>query len=396
MANPIIIFWKWFNPFSTADDGEKKWDNKKKKALLKLTVICSLLIPVVIFYIKCNEVSVLFTEISSTNLNGTIPVNTKISVCYDFSRTQDAFVNQGPGVYVQLEVPDIEKANRPKPVFSEENLDKLKRYKAGDTFGIFWPYADELLSLYELLYKDIKNGKINMDSICNVYKIHIENRAILPFQPIVFDHTSKEIKTGTAGHEGYMSAVMLSIPPITRNDTIKADGYYLCDGNNYYKNIFKLSGSSFRYYSNIFFDARDISRSVEVFGITGDLNMAELEYIFLGSTEFSAIHPSPDEISYNSIKYINPEKLAIIAERGLIFHTKYPDMENKQQARMFATTTLLTLLITLFFKYLYVVTADLGRHLYENYPRLFRYCFVTIIALPVLYLIFSLCFQIML
>ena len=123
--------------------------------------------------------------------------------------------------------------------------------------------------------------------------------------------------------------------------------------------------------------------------------MEELEYKFLGSTEFSAIYPNPDEISYNSIKYNDPEKLAIIAKRGLIFHTKYPDMENKQQARMFAITTLLTLLITLFFKYLYIITADLVRHLYENYPRLFKYCFIAMISIPILYVIFSLYFPIL-
>ena len=106
MANSIIIFWKWFNPFSTTDEGTKQWDRKKKVALLKVAVICSLLIPVVIFYIKCNEVSVLFTDITSTNLYGNIQLNSKVSICYDFSRSKDVPMDLNPGIELRLDIPE--------------------------------------------------------------------------------------------------------------------------------------------------------------------------------------------------------------------------------------------------------------------------------------------------
>ena len=126
------------------------------------------------------------------------------------------------------------------------------------------------------------------------------------------------------------------------------------------------------------------------------MQMRKLGFYFLGSTEFSAIYPNPDIVSINSIEYNNPDKLAIIAEQGLTFHTKFSDMENKQQARMFAITTVLTLLITLLLKYLYILTVDFWRRIYDSHKRLFYVLFVAILTLPLLYLFISLYFPIIL
>ena len=397
MVNPIIIFWKWLNPCSlTKKKKERKcWERKKKIALLKATIICTLLIPIMIFYIKCNEVTILFTNITPTELYGNIPLNLDISVTYDFSRKHDFPTEQEAGVNLQFNIPQKPVSHRSEPVFSEKSIAKLKKRKNSGSFFSSQSYAKNILSLNDLLKENYSKSTTDWDSIRSIYKITIENKAIFPFKPLFFDRTADGISIDPYWCENYISSCTLGIPSITNNDTLRTDVYYLSDGNKYCTHSMHLRSTSFRYYRNILKDARDISRSVEIFKITGNV-MNKLVFYFLGSTEFSAIYPTPDITSVNSIEYNSPDKLAIIAERGLIFHTKFPDMENKQQARTFAITTVLTLLVTLLLKYLYILTVDLGRRIYDNHKRLFYILFVVILILPPLYLFISLYFPIIL
>ena len=396
MVNPIIIFWKWLNPFSPTKKERKQWDRKKKVALLKAAITCSLLIPVVIFYIKCNEVSVLFTNITSSNLYGDIPLSSEISVCYDFSRRQDFPTDRKSGIELQFDISRENASRHPEPVFSEKSIAKLKRNKNAGSFLSFYPYAEDLLSLNDLLKRNYSKSSTDWDSICGIYKISIENKAVFPLKPFFIDRTSDKSLLDPYWHKSHISSCTLGMPSITSNDTVRTNVYYLSDGHNYCTHSVHLNGTSFRYYRNILIDARDISRSVEIFKIAGDMQMRKLGFYFLGSTEFSAIYPNPDIVSINSIEYNNPDKLAIIAEQGLTFHTKFSDMENKQQARMFAITTVLTLLITLLLKYLYILTVDFWRRIYDSHKRLFYVLFVAILTLPLLYLFISLYFPIIL
>lgn len=392
MANYILIFWQWINSFSPKKGLKRNWDKGKKVALLKLATVTVLLIPVLAFYIKCYEVSVLFTNITMTNLYGNIPLNTNIAVNYDFSRSHD-FQTDGvePGVEIEYNIPEELRRCYKKPVFSEEFIENLK--KDNSTIS-FHPYTDDLLFLNETLRRDFSRSNIDWDSICGVYKVHLENKAIFPFKPFFIDKTPSEFKIDSIRYKGYIASCVFGIPSITSGDTIKTDIYFLTSTHKAATHTSRLAGTSFKYYKNTLIDARDISRAIETFHITGDINVRKLKFNFLGATEFSAIYPEPDVVSVNSIEYNDSAKLSVIVKNGLAFHTKFPDMENKQQARTFAVTTLLTLLITLFLKYLYVLVVDWGRWLYDKKKRVFYILFVTMLLIPLLYVLFTLYFQI--
>lgn len=66
-----------------------------------------------------------------------------------------------------------------------------------------------------------------------------------------------------------------------------------------------------------------------------------LKFDFVGATNFSLINPEPDKITMSSIEFSNPEKILDIRLNGLKFHAKFIELENKQNIRLFAITTII-------------------------------------------------------
>lgn len=80
---------------------------------------------------------------------------------------------------------------------------------------------------------------------------------------------------------------------------------------------------------------------------------------FGGPTEFLNIYPSPDEIGRNFILYTDSVKLKKLQEYDLRLAAKFPYSENIQNMRIFVMTSVVTVLLTLFFRQVYVLSEPL-------------------------------------
>lgn len=131
------------------------------------------------------------------------------------------------------------------------------------------------------------------------------------------------------------------------------------------------------YYGNTSFgnpsllkNAEDISKLVEVIYI-GSLDKSRKQHArtwaytnsltidYDGPTEFSEhILPTPDSITLSSIIYTDKGKIEQIGRKGLRYHARFPDMENRQATRIFVLSGIITGLCALFFKYLWRLLCD--------------------------------------
>ena len=97
------------------------------------------------------------------------------------------------------------------------------------------------------------------------------------------------------------------------------------------------------------FTMEDISQAYYKFNLKSEtIDSIYLRIDFVGSTNFSLITPEPDVITMSSIAYDNPEKIKIIKEKGLFFHVKFSELENRQNVRMFFLTAIMSALFTIF------------------------------------------------
>lgn len=71
MTNPLIIFFQWLNPLKKKNtkrskinlSSTNKWFIDNATDLLKIVLLIALLVPVLIYYVKCNEVPINQTKI---------------------------------------------------------------------------------------------------------------------------------------------------------------------------------------------------------------------------------------------------------------------------------------------------------------------------------------------
>ena len=101
------------------------------------------------------------------------------------------------------------------------------------------------------------------------------------------------------------------------------------------------------------FRLEDISQAYYSFQLqTHSIDSLLLRFNFYGATEFSQMHPSPDEIGMNYILFRDQDKISKIKSSGIDFYVRFSDMENKQTVRMFAITTFLSMILTVFLTFL--------------------------------------------
>ncbi len=133
--------------------------------------------------------------------------------------------------------------------------------------------------------------------------------------------------------------------------------------------------------------AEDISKLVEVVYI-GNLDKLKKQHAgawaftnsltidYDGPTDFSDhISPAPDSITLSSIIYTDKGKIEQIGRKGLRFHASFPDMENRQETRIFVLSGIITGLCALLFKYLWRLLCDLciiGIPKLNTKPRLLK------------------------
>ena len=150
----------------------------------------------------------------------------------------------------------------------------------------------------------------------------------------------------------------------------------------------QLVGSNFEK-PNPIIVAEDISKVFEIIRIP----VATAQYVksltidFRCPTEFSHIDPEPDEMNYSAIRFFDEDKIQKIAWDGLKLHAKFPDMENIQEVRIFALTTIITLLMTILLSLIYKLVSNKIYRLWRTHTRLCLVVLVIIIAITTLYLV---------
>lgn len=103
------------------------------------------------------------------------------------------------------------------------------------------------------------------------------------------------------------------------------------------------------------FDRHDISKAWYHINVnSASIDSINLKLDFVGSTEFSSMKITPDEIGANYIKFTDPYKLLQIRKEGLTFYATFKDLENKQAIRCFALTAIMSGLIILLLTFLII------------------------------------------
>ena len=115
-----------------------------------------------------------------------------------------------------------------------------------------------------------------------------------------------------------------------------------------------------------------------------------------GPTEFSDhIYPAPDSITLSSIIYKDKKKIEMIGRKGLRYHAKFPDMENRQESRIFVLSGIVTGLCALLLKYFWRLMSDcysIVKRILEKKPRVCKYIniiFFVIFAIILIWMLIS-------
>lgn len=394
MTNPIVIFWKWINPVSKKKSRNynnlKQWAEKNTANLIKLALTLAVLIPVLVYYVKCYEVPVYTTEMKITRINNNVGHTysySSIHIVHDYNRSKGITGVPEEGVYVHCNMSKKYDKKQPLPYLSEEQLASNKH--------------DGLIQVMNKLKKEHDKSELQWDSVRYAYKLTISTSVFRPFTPYLTmlfqqDIYSEKKETGWGELEGlnHAQASYLS-STIYENNAIVSD-YWLFSDKMRPKHIGSIGfgidrKGTFGFQKHFWQNVIDVSRAVEVFKFKPfDLyseGIENLKFTYCGPTEFSAMKPTPDIVTVNSIEFTDSMKLVQIAHNGLTFHTKFPDMENKQQARTFALTTILTLLITILLKIVYDLTLDLWSWLKLHHKRILYAIFILAVLIPIIFLI---------
>ena len=144
-----------------------------------------------------------------------------------------------------------------------------------------------------------------------------------------------------------------------------------------------------------YYVAEDISKLVEVIYVGEKKDSLQdvgiwkyvrnLTFDYAGPAEFSEhIIPEPDEITLSSIHYRNSAKIQEIGRNGLRFHAKFPDMENRQEARIFILSAIVTGLGAMFLRYLWRLLTDAYRLVINETGEKKRFKWFVIMAITAL------------
>lgn len=126
----------------------------------------------------------------------------------------------------------------------------------------------------------------------------------------------------------------------------------------------------------------DVSKMVEIIRFPAPTwqYIKSLTIDYRCPTEFGKLVPEPDEYTASSIRYTDSLKLNKIAWDGLEYHVKFPDMENIQEIRIFALTTIATILFTVLVSLIYRLFSRYIYKQWKKYPKRFVIIVVTILS----------------
>lgn len=122
----------------------------------------------------------------------------------------------------------------------------------------------------------------------------------------------------------------------------RASDVYKVSGSNAYHHLVKPS----------IFSLYDMSQSYYNISLNGEFDRGYLEIDCTGATDFSEMYPQPDLTTMSSIIFTNDEKIRIIKRNGLKFHAEFKELKNKQNARVFVLSAVMSALIAIFVTFL--------------------------------------------
>lgn len=136
-------------------------------------------------------------------------------------------------------------------------------------------------------------------------------------------------------------------------DHVKEQGFIKSNGS--FPN-WLLSSNTFVFSTPSWLSLSDISQCYFKAKLkTSSVNNCSFTIDFIGVTEFSNMDPAPDVVTMSSITFNDPYKIQAIKNRGLTFHGKFSEMENKQNVRNFALTSLMALVIGVIIKEFFIL-----------------------------------------
>lgn len=87
------------------------------------------------------------------------------------------------------------------------------------------------------------------------------------------------------------------------------------------------------------------------------MKFSSLKIDFVGATEFSNMTPEPDKVTMGGIEFTDKDKMTQLILKGLLFHVKHKELQNRQTIRMFFLTAILSgmLMVLIAFVILWVL-----------------------------------------
>ncbi len=143
-----------------------------------------------------------------------------------------------------------------------------------------------------------------------------------------------------------------TIPEETKNHLIQNSFIYISKKDSVLY-LHKTYQSADQKKPNLFLTAEDISQCIEILDLSleplpGTSPLSQLTYTYGGTAIFSGLVPKPDSVFVNGFMYFKEDKLSIIAKNGLCFYVSLPDMQNRQDFRIYFVTTLIALFLGIF------------------------------------------------
>ena len=183
----------------------------------------------------------------------------------------------------------------------------------------------------------------------------------------------------------FRGCIVDTIPQITNNHLVQNSFIYLNNSDSLFFYSKKFIGAD-QSRPNLFLTAEDVSQCIEVLELcleplSKTSTISELTFLYGGSAYFSAMEPKPDSIFVNGFMFYNQDKLDIIAKHGLRFHVTLPDMQNKQDFRIYLVTTLIALFIGIFCSVLHDLSRNFIMRVFSKHKKAFLFSFILFVII---------------
>lgn len=336
------MFWAWINP--------SKWKDKIGTRLLSwVPVILSAqaLFFATVYYIQCNVVPVNDTliggsygaDVAKEHVDNELTIH--FNYDYGTKKYLDGIVDgqyaseadPNPGLYFYWNL--------------KESHDSLYQYSEGAQFH----KKQQIDAILES--KNLK-GIIEPDSVRLYWQYNISYGMRYELGPFVpRKRLAGEIDSMIKGD----IAILFELNPVDANDKYLCEEYniFVLDAAEHspetYDGFNRLHQSPWLFAP---FDMSQYHEKISFRGLRLFRGLKLLKINYGTAVQISGLNPEPDVLTYDGFEYTDKDKIRFIILNGLEYHVSIPELANIQLAKIFALTTIVTLLLTLFLKLLWI------------------------------------------